>query len=431
MKNYLMFRFWIINFFITLFFNLLYLVSVNITGSKLIESLVATNIVLVTTLILLQIVINVSYEIIRINEMLKMFFVWIILYAFIEFLASSFNRILNINFLIYLIFAALQYSLVLFSIFSIRSIKNLSTEFILLIYEKKEQFKIDTKTNKLKNIKILEANINEKDKIFQLISTNNLSKIIIENNFGKNDSLVQKVINFKDTCSDVFSISSSSKNYLKQSINFLGMKIIPETQNTLSRKPFSNLAKRTADFFLSGTILLILSPLFCLVALLIKIESNGPIFFIQKRNGLNGKVFNIFKFRSMYFENNAELIQATKNDSRVTKIGLFLRKSSIDELPQLLNIFLGDMSLIGPRPHAVEHNKEYGLKINNYMRRHSVRPGLTGYAQIKGLRGETKDINAMRNRVKYDLAYIQQWSLWLDIKILIMTPIALIKNEAY
>lgn len=431
MKNYLMFRFWIINFFITLFFGLLYIVSENITGSKLIESLVVTHIVLVTMLILLQIVMNISYEIISIKEMLKMFIIWIILYVFIELLASSFNRILNINFLIYLLFAALQYSLVIFSIFSIRSIKNLSTECVLLIYEKKEQFKIDTETNKLQTIEIIEASIQEKDKIFQLISTNNLSKIIIENNFGKNDSLVQEVINFKDTCSDVFSISSSPKNYSKQSINFLGEKIIPETQNTLSRKPFSNLVKRTVDFFFSGTILIILSPLFCLVALLIKIESNGPIFFVQKRNGLNGKVFNIFKFRSMYFENNTEFIQATKNDSRVTKIGLFLRKSSIDELPQLLNIFLGDMSLIGPRPHAVEHNKEYGLKINSYMRRHSVRPGLTGYAQIKGLRGETKDINAMRNRVKYDLAYIQQWSLWLDIKILIMTPVALIKNEAY
>ena len=128
-------------------------------------------------------------------------------------------------------------------------------------------------------------------------------------------------------------------------------------------------------------------PLFFLVAILIRLESSGPVFFIQKRNGLNGKEFMIFKFRSMYFVGNAEVIQAKKNDSRVTKIGKLLRKTSVDELPQIFNIFIGDMSFVGPRPHAIEHNHEYGTKIENYMRRHLVKPGLTGYAQIKGHRG--------------------------------------------
>ena len=159
-----------------------------------------------------------------------------------------------------------------------------------------------------------------------------------------------------------------------------------------------------------------------IIALTIKLTSPGPILFRQKRYGINGEEVTVLKFRSMTVcENNDIIKQATKNDARITKTGAFLRKTSLDELPQFFNVLEGTMSVVGPRPHAVAHNELYRKEIDGYMLRHMVKPGITGWAQINGFRGETKDIKLMEKRIEYDLSYIRNWSLYWDLKIIFIT----------
>lgn len=180
--------------------------------------------------------------------------------------------------------------------------------------------------------------------------------------------------------------------------------------------------KRTFDILFSTSVLLLISPLLAIIALAIKVDSTGPVFFRQNRYGLDGKAIKVLKFRSMRVqENGAKVVQATKNDPRITRLGAFLRRTSLDELPQFINVLLGDMSVVGPRPHAVAHNEEYRKQVAYYMLRHKVRPGITGWAQVNGWRGETDTLEKMEMRVKYDLEYIRHWSLWFDIRIVFMT----------
>ncbi len=188
--------------------------------------------------------------------------------------------------------------------------------------------------------------------------------------------------------------------------------------------------KSVFDFTIALIILLLISPVMLLVALAIRLESRGPIFYLQPRHGLNQQIFTIFKFRSMYADQcvkNGGGKQASSDDSRVTRVGRFIRKTSIDELPQLFNVLQGDMSLIGPRPHAVDHNFYYQQHIENYGKRHNVKPGITGWAQVKGYRGQTKAIDDMRHRVSYDLEYVEKMSPGLDLKILFLTVRELVK----
>lgn len=184
--------------------------------------------------------------------------------------------------------------------------------------------------------------------------------------------------------------------------------------------------KRLEDLIISSIILLLISPLLALIALAIKLDSKGPVIFKQRRHGFNNQVFEVYKFRSMTVADSAstQVVQATRDDVRVTRIGKFLRRSSLDELPQLFNVLLGHMSIVGPRPHAVQHNIEYGAIISEYFARHNVKPGITGWAQINGLRGETDTVDKMHRRVQFDLHYIEHWSLLLDLKIIIMTSLA-------
>lgn len=174
--------------------------------------------------------------------------------------------------------------------------------------------------------------------------------------------------------------------------------------------------KRAFDLLMSGLFLFTVFPfIYIIVGGIIKITSPGPIFFKQKRNGINGKEFWCYKFRSMKVNKDADKIQATKNDPRKTKFGDFMRKTNIDELPQLINVFLGDMSLVGPRPHMLKHTEEYSQLIDNYMVRHFVKPGITGWAQVTGFRGETKELHQMEGRVKADIWYLEHWSFLLDL----------------
>jgi putative colanic acid biosynthesis UDP-glucose lipid carrier transferase len=206
---------------------------------------------------------------------------------------------------------------------------------------------------------------------------------------------------------------------------------------TLSETPLtgvSRLAKSIEDVTLSVLILLLLSPILLAVAVAIKYDSSGPVFFRQKRAGWNGNTFRIWKFRSMYVQqssDNETLKQAEKNDPRVTKVGAFIRKTSLDELPQLFNVLTGDMSLVGPRPHAVQHDEEYSEGIDDYYARHNIKPGITGLAQVRGYRGETKEIDQMTKRIESDIEYINNWSIWLDLSILLRTTKAFTGKSAY
>lgn len=187
---------------------------------------------------------------------------------------------------------------------------------------------------------------------------------------------------------------------------------------------FEQAIKRAIDIFGAVASLTLLSPVLLIVPILIKLDSKGPTFFKQQRNGFNGRKFKIYKFRSMrVLEDGNVILQAKRNDPRVTHIGKWLRRTSIDELPQLFNVLRGEMSLVGPRPHAVAHNDEYQKVVANYAFRHHVKPGITGWAQVNGYRGETQTLELMEQRVEHDLWYINHWSPWLDLRILAKTAI--------
>jgi putative colanic acid biosynthesis UDP-glucose lipid carrier transferase len=182
------------------------------------------------------------------------------------------------------------------------------------------------------------------------------------------------------------------------------------------------LIKRLEDIVLSTLILCLIAIPMLVISAAVKFTSVGPVFFRQKRYGIDGCSIEVWKFRSMrVMEDGATVTQATRNDSRITPLGAFLRRTSLDELPQFINVFLGDMSIVGPRPHAIAHNEEYRGQISSYMLRHKVKPGITGWAQVNGWRGETDTLEKMEKRVEFDLVYINNWSLWWDLKIVFLT----------
>lgn len=191
--------------------------------------------------------------------------------------------------------------------------------------------------------------------------------------------------------------------------------------------------KNVLDRVVAGALIVVLSPLMLVLYLLVSVSSRGPALFHQTRQGLGGETIDVLKFRSMkmHEERPGEVSQATRDDSRVTWIGSLLRRTSLDELPQLFNVLKGEMSLVGPRPHALEHNRFFRDRVPRYMLRHKVKPGMTGWAQVNGLRGLTDTDEKMSLRIEHDLWYIQNWSLWLDLQILLRTPLAMIGRNAF
>lgn len=190
--------------------------------------------------------------------------------------------------------------------------------------------------------------------------------------------------------------------------------------------------KRALDIAVAGAALVTLLPLFLVIAAAIKLDSRGPVIFRQRRNGFSGQPFTIFKFRSMtVMEDGAVVTQARRNDARVTRVGRFLRATSLDELPQIINVLRGDMSIVGPRPHALAHDDAYSKLIAGYAFRHHVKPGITGWAQVGGMRGETARLEQMERRIELDLWYINNWSIWLDIRIILKTFLEVFNNQVY
>ncbi|MQX36789.1 undecaprenyl-phosphate glucose phosphotransferase [Roseospira navarrensis] len=203
---------------------------------------------------------------------------------------------------------------------------------------------------------------------------------------------------------------------------------------TLMTRPLSDsqvLIKRLEDLVLGTGLLIAAAPLMALIAVLVKLDSPGPVLFAQSRAGFNNVPFKIYKFRSMVVHDDAKVKQATRDDNRITRVGRILRRTSLDELPQLFNVVLGSMSLVGPRPHALAHDQEYGALIDTYIGRHRMKPGLTGWAQVNGWRGETDTLDKMLKRIEHDLYYVDGWSLYFDLKILIMTARVLYHRNAY
>lgn len=249
-----------------------------------------------------------------------------------------------------------------------------------------------------------------------------IDRIYIAMSMSEETKIRETVAKLTDTKCSVFLIPDMFTSNILQSrheeIN--GVPVISLFDTPMSG--ISAIIKQIEDRILALLILLFISPVLLTIAMLVKFTSEGPIIFKQQRYGIDGKAIEVWKFRSMkVMENGNTVTQAKKGDARVTKLGAFLRRTSLDELPQFINVLKGDMSIVGPRPHAVAHNEQYRKLINGYMLRHKMKPGITGWAQINGWRGETDTLDKMEKRVEYDLEYIRNWSVWFDIKIIFLT----------
>jgi putative colanic acid biosynthesis UDP-glucose lipid carrier transferase len=243
---------------------------------------------------------------------------------------------------------------------------------------------------------------------------------------------IYSLINQADQACIRFRIIPDLSQFIRKPVHIDYLNDMPVL--SLRKEPLDDVGnrikKRFYDIIVSSLVIaLVLSWLIPIISLLIWLESRGPIFFIQQRSGKNGKTFNCIKFRSMKVNKDAHEKQAVKNDGRITKMGKFMRKTNIDELPQFFNVLMSDMSIVGPRPHMLKHTDDYSKLIRQYMIRHFLKPGITGWAQINGCRGETRTVKDMNDRVQYDLWYLENWSLWLDTRIIAMTAFNMAKGE--
>ncbi|MDR2775595.1 MAG: undecaprenyl-phosphate glucose phosphotransferase [Tannerella sp.] len=250
---------------------------------------------------------------------------------------------------------------------------------------------------------------------------------------GTNSEKISELLNFAEKNMIRFYIIPEFYRDIKKSMILEVMESVPLL--TIRTEPlqstYNRVLKRCFDIVFSIAVLLTVFPvLYIIVATLIKMSSKGPILFIQKRNGLYGKIFECYKFRTMRINEEADKLQAVKDDPRTTKIGNFLRRTNLDEFPQFINVLLGEMSVVGPRPHMLKHTEQYSMLIDKYMVRHLVKPGITGWAQITGYRGETRTLEQMEGRVKRDVWYLENWSFFLDLKIIVVTIINMFKGES-
>lgn len=278
--------------------------------------------------------------------------------------------------------------------------------------------------------------LGEPDELVAYLEQNQVDQVWISLPLGERDHIKQLLerldrypINVK-LVPDLFDFGM-----LNQSGEQIGnVPVINLRQGGVDRDNYFVVAKALQDKIVAIAALMVLWPVMAAVAVGVKLSSPGPVFFRQRRHGLGGREFHMMKFRSMrvHDDHGPVLQQATKNDTRITRFGAFLRKSSLDELPQIFNVLGGSMSIVGPRPHAAQHNTHYEKLIHHYMQRHYVKPGITGWAQVNGFRGETPELRTMKKRIQYDLDYIRRWSLWLDIRIIVLTAVRVLgQKNAY
>jgi len=292
---------------------------------------------------------------------------------------------------------------------------------------------ISSKPNQLSTSVNTHRVIGPLEELRELIRVHDIRRLYIALSLSEAKQVEALYIDLLDSNVDVVWVPDlGSMTLLNHSISEVdGLPAIHLNESPLTSYPTAALSKALLDRSLAALALIGFSPLLLVVALAVKISSPGPVIFKQERHGWNGKIIKVWKFRSMRLHDDHEVQQASRQDTRITPIGRFIRRTSIDELPQFFNVLQGHMALVGPRPHAVAHNDYYTGKIRAYMARHRIKPGITGLAQISGCRGETETIDKMQKRVEIDLNYINNWSLWLDIKILIKTPFTLFSKDIY
>lgn len=268
------------------------------------------------------------------------------------------------------------------------------------------------------------------DEMASYIKLNKIDVIYLSLPMSNNPRVLQMLDDLKDTTVSIYFVPDIFMTDLIQGrmdqVDGIPVVAMCETPFT----GFSGMVKRVADIGFSLGVLILILPILIIIGICVKLSSPGPIIFKQRRYGLDGKEILVYKFRSMTVcEDGGKVTQATKNDQRVTKLGAFLRKSSLDELPQFINVLQGRMSVVGPRPHAVSHNEMYRKLIKGYMIRHKVKPGITGWAQVNGLRGETETLDKMKARIDYDLDYLRNWSPKLDMYIVLKTFSVVFKSD--
>jgi len=250
---------------------------------------------------------------------------------------------------------------------------------------------------------------------------------------GTNSEKISELLNFAEKHMIRFYIIPDFYRDIKKSmvLDFLESVPLLTIRTEPLQSPYNRFVKRCFDIVFSTVVIITCYPLLYLITgLFIKISSKGPILFKQKRTGLYGKVFECYKFRTMHLNEDADHMQAVKDDPRTTNIGSFLRHTNLDEFPQFINVIKGDMSVVGPRPHMLKHTEQYSMLIDKYMVRHLVKPGITGWAQITGYRGETRTLEQMEGRVKRDVWYLENWSFFLDLKIIVVTIIQMFKGDS-
>ena len=343
----------------------------------------------------------------------------------------------------YIIFSFISVGFVKFSIFFLLKKYrllyggNLRNVIILGYGKDVEELKLFFTTNPnygYNLMRVFNLKINKKEEIkacYEFVTKNNVDEIYGSLN-TLNTTDLDSLIHFADNNLKTIKLLPDSKNRMLRNlaVEYYGYVPVISLRTIPLDKVINKRIKRLFDVVFSLlVILLLLLWLTPLIAVLIKIESKGPIFFKQRRNGLNYKEFYCYKFRSMRLNSKADLEQVQKNDPRVTKFGKILRKFSLDELPQFFNVVLGDMSVVGPRPHMVSHTEMYAKSVDKFMVRHFIKPGITGLAQINGCRGEVESDKDIVNRVKFDIFYLENWSILLDLKIIYKTVVNVIKGE--
>ncbi|TWI65152.1 putative colanic acid biosynthesis UDP-glucose lipid carrier transferase [Pseudoduganella lurida] len=262
------------------------------------------------------------------------------------------------------------------------------------------------------------------------VRENNIKMIFVSQPISAQPRIRKLLDDLQDTTASVYFLPDIYVFDLMQARfdNVGGMPVIAICETPFTG--FNSFLKRASDIVLALIIQMLLLPIMLAIALAVKLTSPGPIIFRQRRYGLYGEQIYVYKFRSMTVtEDGTKVVQAKKNDQRITKVGGFLRRTSLDELPQFFNVLQGRMSIVGPRPHAVAHNEQYRKLIKGYMLRHKAKPGITGWAQVNGFRGETETLDKMEARIRYDLDYLRSWSLWLDIYIILRTIKVVLQRE--
>ena len=269
------------------------------------------------------------------------------------------------------------------------------------------------------------------DECFNFIKSRNIDEVYCSAN-ELSENQIKLLIQFCENNFKILKFISERGGLLSKKLktDTYGLSTVQSLREMPLSNDYNTFLKRLFDIIFSFLVItILLSWLTPLIALLIKLESSGPVFFKQTRNGIKYKEFTCFKFRSMIENIDADIQQATKNDLRVTRLGKILRKTSLDELPQFFNVLIGDMSVVGPRPHMTRENERYSKTVNKFMVRHFVKPGITGLAQVKGYRGEIETEEDIVNRVKYDIYYLENWSLLLDLNIVFLTSINFITGQ--